>query len=36
MSPFEVLYGYNCNTPFSWSDLVNKVVIGQDMLAEIE
>ena len=27
MSLFEALYGWSCNTPISWSDPVNKVVI---------
>lgn len=36
MSPFESLYEKICNTPISWSDPVNKVLIGLDMLAEME
>jgi len=36
MSPFEALYGRSCNTPISRSDLVNKVLIGPDMLADME
>ena len=36
MSPFEALYGQSCNTPISWSDLVKKVLIGPDMLANME
>jgi hypothetical protein len=32
MSPFEVLYGRPCNTPVSWSNPVNRVTIGPDML----
>ena len=35
-SPFEVFYGQSCSTPISWSDLVNGVLIGLDMLAEME
>jgi hypothetical protein len=31
-SPFEVLYGRSCNTPVSWSNPVNRVTIGPDML----
>ena len=27
MSLFKELYGRSCNTPISWSDLVNKVFI---------
>jgi len=33
---FEALYGHSCNTPINLSDLVNRVLIGPDMLVEIE
>ena len=36
MSLFEALYGFICNTPISWSDPVNMVLIGLDMLVETE
>jgi len=36
MSPFEALYGRSCNTPISWSDLVNMVLIGMDLLVDME
>jgi len=36
MSPFETLYGWSCNTPISWGDPMNKVLIGPDMFAEME
>lgn len=36
MNLFEALNGQNCNTPISWSDLVNKVLIGLDMLEDME
>ena len=36
MSPFEALYGWSCNTPINWSDLVNRVLIGSDMLAYMD
>ena len=32
MSPFEVLYGRQCNIPISWSNLVDKIIVGIDML----
>ena len=32
MIPFEVLYGRLCNTPVSWSNPVNKITIGPDIL----
>jgi hypothetical protein len=36
MSPFEVLYGRQCNTPVSWSNPVNRISIGPNMLKEME
>ena len=36
MSPFDALYGWSCNTPINWSDPVKRVLIGPDMLAEME
>eukprot|EP00253_Pinus_taeda_P034815 PITA_34815 len=36
MSLFESLYGRCCNTPISWSDPVNRVLIGPYMLVEME
>ena len=36
MSLFEEINGKNHNTPINWSDLVNMVLIGLDMLAEME
>jgi len=36
MSSFEALYGWSYNTLVSWSDQVNMVLIGQDMLVEME
>ena len=36
MSPFDALYGQSCNTPISWSDPISKVLIGRDMLADME
>ena len=36
MTHFEALYGWSYNTPISWSDLVSKVLIGLDILAELE
>lgn len=32
---FEALYGWSCNTHISWSGLVNKVLIGLDMLIDM-
>ena len=36
MNPFKALYGQSFHTPISWSDLVNRVLIGLDMLAKME
>ena len=36
MGSFKALYGQSCNTPIGWSDLVNMVLIGPDMLADME
>ena len=33
---FEAMYGWSCNTPISWIDLVNKVLIRLKMLEEME
>jgi hypothetical protein len=35
-SPFEVLYGRPCNTLVSWSNPVNRITFGPDMLKEME
>jgi hypothetical protein len=32
MCPFKVLYGRPCNTPVSWSNPVNMIYFGPDML----
>ena len=36
MSPFELFYGQNCNAPISWSNPVNRVLIGMNMLVDME
>jgi hypothetical protein len=36
MSPFEALYGRQCNIPISWNDPVDIVTIGTYMLKEME
>lgn len=36
MSPFGDLFGFSYNTPISWSDPVNRALIGPDMLEEME
>lgn len=36
MSPSKALYGRRCTTPISWSDLMHMVLVGLDMLKEME
>jgi hypothetical protein len=36
MNPFEALYGKKCNTPVSWDNLVNRVMVGLELLKEME
>ena len=35
-SPFEILYGRKCNTPISWSNPVDRLVLGLKLLKEME
>ena len=35
-SPLEILYGRKCNTPISWSNLVDRLVLGPELLKEME
>ena len=36
MSPFEVLYGRQCNIPISWNNPVDRITIKPDVLKEME
>jgi hypothetical protein len=36
MIPFKALYGRKCNTPVSWDNPIDKVVIGPELLKEVE
>ena len=36
LSPFEILYGRNCNTPITWSNLVDRLMLGPGMLKALE
>jgi hypothetical protein len=36
MSPFEALYGRKCNTPVIWDNSADRVVVGLDLLREME
>ena len=36
MSSFEILYGCKCNTPISWSSPVDILMLGPDLLEDME
>jgi hypothetical protein len=36
MSPFEALYGRQCNIPIIWNNPIYRIAIGLDMLKEME
>ena len=36
MSPYEALYGRRCRTPVTWDNPVNRVVLGLQLLKEME
>ena len=36
MSPYEALYGRRCRTPVNWDNPVNRVVLGLELLKEME
>jgi transposase InsO family protein len=36
MSPFEALYGRKCNTPVSWDNSADRVVLGLELLKDME
>ena len=36
LSPFEILYGRKCNTPITWSNQVDRLMLGPDMLKALE
>ena len=36
MSPFEILYGKKCNTPVSRENPLDRIIIGPDLLQEME
>ena len=35
-SPFEILYGRKCNTPISWNNPIDRLVLGLELLKEME
>ena len=36
MSPYESFYGRRCRTLVTWDNLVNRVVLGPELLKEME
>ena len=36
MRPFEALYGRKCNTPMSWDNPADRVVLGPELLKDME
>jgi hypothetical protein len=36
MAPFEFLYGRLCQTPLSWDQLENRVLVGPEAIQEME
>jgi hypothetical protein len=36
MIPFEARYGRKCNTPVSWDNPVDRIVVGPELLKEME
>ena len=36
MSPFDVLYGRKCRTPITWDSLVDQLMLGTDLLLDLE
>ena len=36
MSPYESLYGRRCKTPMTWDNLVDMIVLGPELLKEME
>ena len=36
MSPYEALYGRRCRTLVTWDNPVNRVVLGPELLKEME
>ena len=35
-NPFEILYGGKCNTPISWSNPIDRLVLGPVLLKDME
>ena len=35
-SPFEILHCRKCNTPISWSNPIDRLILGPELLKEME
>ena len=36
MSLFEIMYGWKCNTPISWRSLIDRLMLGLELLKDME
>ena len=36
ISPFKILYGCKCNTPISWRNPVDRLMLGRSLLKYME
>ena len=36
MSPFKVLYRWKCRTPVTWDSPVDRLMLGPDLLLDLE
>ena len=36
LGAFEIMYGRKCNTPISWSNRVDRLMLGPELLKEME
>ena len=36
MSPFKAMYGRKCNTPISWDNPTDRVIVGPELLKDME
>ena len=36
MAPFEASYGRKCQTPLMWSEVIERILFGLDMIKEAE
>ena len=36
MIPFKILYGKKCTTPVSWDSPVDRLIVGPEILQEME